>query len=372
RDLLQRALELDDRNGDLMWASYTSCELNSCRLFAGDPLPDVQREAERGFTIAEKAGFGMCMDGTRTVLAFTRTLRGLTPSFGHFDDPQHDELEFQHRISSQPQLDLVACRHWVRMLQARYLAGDHAAAMDASSRAQRLLWTSTSFFEEAEYHFYGGLLRAALCDPVEADGDGRTDALPAEPAQHVEALAAHYRQLQIWAKHCPENFENRAALVGAEVARIEGRDLDAMRLYQEADQSARRNGFVHSEGIANELAARFYAARGFEQVAALHLKNARDCYGRWGADGKVRQLEERHAQLRQQPALPNPAVEAPIDRVDLSAAVRASQAVSGEIVLRHVIETLMVLALEQAGAERGLLILSRDDELRIEADATTV
>src|SRR5262249_46421523 len=98
RDLLQPPLELLHPNGDLLWASYRSCELNSCRLFAGDPLSDVQREAERGFTIAEKAGFGMCMDGTTTVLAFTRTLRGLTPTFGHFDDPQHDELEFEHHI----------------------------------------------------------------------------------------------------------------------------------------------------------------------------------------------------------------------------------------------------------------------------------
>ena len=82
--------------------------------------------------------------------------------------------------------------------------------------------------------------------------------------QHVEALAAHHRQLAIWAEHCPENFENRAALVGAEIARIEGRELDAERLYEQAIRSARANGFVHNEALANELAARFYAARGFE------------------------------------------------------------------------------------------------------------
>src|SRR5262249_42431505 len=145
-----------------------------------------------------------------------------------------------------------------------------------------------------------------------------------------------------------------------------------MRLYEKARHAARRHGFVHNEGISNELAARFYAVRGFEQTADRYLRDARDCYLRWGADGKVRmQLEELHAHLRE-PVLPNPAVEASIDRLDLTAAVRASETVSGEIVLENVIETLMVLAVQQAGAERGLLILSRGDELRIEAEATTV
>ena len=72
-------------------------------------------------------------------------------------------------------------------------------------------------FEAAEYHFYGALSRAASCDSAPAD----------ERQQHLEALAAHHRQLEVWAENCPENFENRAALVGAEIARIEGRELDA-------------------------------------------------------------------------------------------------------------------------------------------------
>src|SRR5262249_54169569 len=186
RELLQRALELENRNGDLMWASYTSCELNSCRLFAGDPLPELQREAECGFAFAEKARFGLCMDGVTTVLGLIRTLRGLTPKFGCFDDIQLNELQFEHHLSSEPLLAIAACRHWIRKLQARYLAGDYAAAMDALSRAQQLLWTSTSFFEEAEYHFYGALLRGALYDAVAAVGDGRMSLPSAEPAQHVE------------------------------------------------------------------------------------------------------------------------------------------------------------------------------------------
>ena len=221
-----------------MWASYTSCELNSCRLFAGDPLADLQREAERGFTIAEKAGFGLCMDGTTTVLALSRTLRGLTPKFGGFDESQHNELQFEHHISSQPHLTLVACRHWVRKLQARYLAGDCAAALDALSRAKQLLWTSTSFFEEAEYYFYGALLRAALSGSATPDGQEDLSSEASAKDEHLKALGEDHKRLALWAEYCPENFENRAALVGAEIARIEGRTLDAMDLYERAIRSA--------------------------------------------------------------------------------------------------------------------------------------
>src|SRR5438094_9993364 len=109
-------------------------------------------------------------------------------------------------------------------------------------------------FELADYQLYAALARAALCDAASAT----------ERTQHQEALAAHHRQLQEWAENCPANFEGRAAMIGAEIARIEGRTLDAEQLYEQAMRSARANGFVHYEAVANELAARFYVARGFE------------------------------------------------------------------------------------------------------------
>ena len=92
----------------------------------------------------------------------------------------------------------------------------------------------------------------------------------------------------------------QAPLVSAELARFEGRDTDAMRLYEQAIQSAREHGFVQNEGVAHEVAARFYAARGVESVARTYLRNARDCYLRWGAIGKVRQLDRRHPGLREE------------------------------------------------------------------------
>ena len=187
--------------------------------------------------------------------------------------------------------------------------------------------------EEAEYHFYGALARAAYCDSAPAG----------ERQRHLDAVAAHHRQLQVWAENCPENFENRAALVGAEIARLEGREFDAERLYEQAIRSARANGFIHNEALAYELAARFYEAHGFEEFAHVYLQKARYGYLRWGADGKVRQLEEMYPHLRTEEPAPGPTstIATPVERLDLATVIKVSQAVSGEMVLEKLIDTLM-------------------------------
>ena len=313
-------------------------------------------------SLRRRLGLVSSLTSSLPQLGLIRTLRGLTPKFGSFDDGQFDELRFERHLASDPAA-LPECLYWIRKLQARFFAGDYASAVDASLRAQRLLWTSPSNFEMAEYHFYGALSHAASCD----------SAFPDRYRQHFEALAAHHRQLEVWAENCPENFDNRAALVAAEIARIEGRDFEAMRLYEEAIRLARTNGFVHNEALANELAARFYAARGFEKIAHAYLREARYCYLRWGAAGKVRQLDQLYPQLREEEPVPGPTstIGAPVEHLDLATVIKVSQAVSGEIVLEKLIDTLMRTAIEHAGAERGLLILPRGDEQRIEAEATT-
>src|SRR5439155_5047779 len=160
----------------------------------------------------------------------------------------------------------------------------------------------------------------------------------------------------------------------AEIARIDGRSLDAEQLYEKAIRSARANGFVHNEALAYELAARFYAARGFEEIAHLYLGNARQGYLRWGADGKVRQLDEMYPHLQEEkervPAASG-TIDAPVEHLDLATVLKVSQAVSGEIVLEKLVETLLRTAIEHAGAQRGVLILRRVGELAIQAEPNT-
>jgi PAS domain S-box-containing protein len=364
RDVVRRAFEAAIKVGDLTCATSCGNQMNTNLLTAGDPLAEAKREVERGLAFAQKVGFGTVVDVIAVQLGVIRTLRGLTPKFGSFDDEQFDERRIEGRFSENPELAIAECWYWIRKLQARFFAGDYVSAIEASSRAHGLLWTSTSMLETAEYHFYGALSQAASCDSAAAG----------EPQQwYLDAIAAHHKQLKLWAANCPDNFENRAALVGAELARLEGRDVEAMRLYEQAIRSARGNGFIHQEALANELASRFYAARGFERIARVYLQDARYSYLRWGADGKVRQLDEMYPNLREQEPAPAPTstIGAPVEHLDLATVIKVSQAVSSEIVLEELIDTLLRTAVAQAGAERGLLIVTHGAEPRIEAEATT-
>src|SRR5438445_5332765 len=146
-----------------------------------------------------------------------------------------------------------------------------------------------------------------------------------------------------------------------------------MRLYEEAIRSAREHGFVQNACLANELAARFYASRRFEKIANAYLRDARYCYLRWGAVGKVRQLDELHPHLREEERVPGPTstIVTPVEHLDLATVIKVSQAVAGEIVLEKLIDTLMRTAIEHAGADRGVLIVPRGAEQRIRAEATT-
>ena len=363
RDLVRRAFDAANRIGDLTFAAYSCNNLNTNILAAGDPLGDAQREAGKGLEFARKARFGLVIDIITTQLSLIRTLRGMTPEFGSFNEESFDESRFEHHLQSDPRLALPECWYWIRKLQARVYASDYASAIEAAANAQQLLWTSPSFFEVAEYHFYDALARASQYDAVSAG----------ERPRHLEVLRAHYRQIEMWAENCPDNFANRAALVAAEIARLEGRPLDAMHLYEQAIQSAREYGFVQNEGQAHELAARFYLARGFETIGYTYLRSARNCYERWGALGKVKHLDAGYPHLHEERSSTSPidTIGAPVGQLDVETVIKASQAVSSEIVLPGLIEKLMRIALEHAGAERGLLILLRGDKPQIEAEGTT-
>ncbi len=360
-NLVWRAFDAASRLGDLTYAGLTRNILIINLLFAGDPLGDVQREAEVGLDFARQFGFGHVVDYMTVNVGLIRSLRGLNREFGSLSGTEFDESRFEQRIAEDPRLAPAARWYWICQLQARFFAGTYHQAVAAASKVRSLRSTPGSL-EVAEYQFYAALARAALCDAASV----------AERTQHQEALAAHHRQLQAWAENCPANFEGRAALIGAEIARIEGRILDAEQLYERAIRSARSNGFVHNEAVAHELAARFYAARGFETISHAYLRNARHGYLRWGADGKVRQLDELYPQLGDEPSPPRATttIGTSVEHLDLATVLEVSRAVSGTIVLEELLDKLMRTALEHAGAERGLLILSRGAAQRIAAEAT--
>jgi signal transduction histidine kinase len=332
-------------------------------LAAGDPLPAVEQEAEDALGFARKMDFGLVTDFITGQLRFIRTLRGLTPSLASFNDEEFDEEEFEQHLKGDPHLAMATCRYWMRKLQARFLAGEYSSALEAADKAKRFLSRAQSFLEVAEFHFYSGLAHAACHGPASAH----------ERSNHLEALMTHARQMEIWNENCPENFRSCATLISAEIARIQARDLDAERLYEQAIQSAREQGFIQNEAIAHEIAARFYSTRSFETIAKAYLKNARYCYLCWGALGKVRQLDHWYPRLNEERTSLSSIITigTPVADLDVGALVKASQAVFSEIVLEKLIAALLRIAVEHAGARRGLLIIVRNHESQIEAEART-
>ena len=367
REPIRRAFRVANEHGDLTFASYACLHLNSNMLAAGDPLDEVAREIEHGGAFARAAGFDFVVDTIAAQRQLVRTLRGETPRFGCLDDPTFAEDAFERHLGRSRAFAQPECLYWIRKLEARVFAGDHVAAIQAAERARRLFAAAPTvaflLADLADYHFFAALSRAALCDPADSNRD----------REHREALAAHYRQLEAWAQHCPENFGDGAALVGAEIACIEGRALDAMDLYKHAIARARANHFVHHEALANEHAARFYAARGLETAARAHLRDARADYERWGAVGKVRQLDATHPDAAGpvRVAGPTTTISASVEGLDLATVIAVSQAIARETKLETLIEAVMRTTIEQAGADRAVLLVPGGADQRVVAEATT-
>src|SRR5262249_45210773 len=129
----------------------------------------------------------------------------------------------------------------------------------------------------------------------------------------------------------------------------------------------------HDEALAYERASMFYRARRFDHFADSYLRTARACYASWGADGKVRQLERLYPGVKQDEPLPGPTstFTALAEGLDLATVIRVSQAVSSEIVLEKLLDTVMCTAMEHAGADRALLFLLQGNQLQAGAEATT-
>jgi PAS domain S-box-containing protein len=361
-DYNQAAVRAASETGDLTYACYSLDRSVLILLLRNDPLDVVWRESERSLDFVRKAGYGGVADNILGMQRFIATMQGRTATFPPFSDAQFDETAFEAQLTVNGTAMMVFF-YWILKLKTRFLSGDYAEALAAAEKARALLWISAAHIHLLDYSYYTALTVAALYENGAA----------AVQQSWRELLTAHREQLREWAENCPLTFGDKHELVSAEIARLEGRDADAMRLYEQAILSASENGFVQNEGLAHEVAARFYTARGVKTIAHAYLREARRCYLRWGAFGKVRQLEQLHPHLRDAPvpASPTATIGAPVEQLDVGTVLKAAQAVSGEIVLGDLIKVLLRIAVEHAGAERGLLILFTDDEPRIAAEATT-
>jgi len=325
--LVRRAQVITLEKGDQTFTCLGGVHFVQLGLAAGMHLDELQKAIESALAYARRAKFYLVVVMQQGLLALVESLRGVPPTPGE-QIPQGD--------LDDPMLAMAACWTWIRAIEKGIFEGDERAAQVALDKASALIWTTPTFFERAEYEFWAAIARAASGDR--------------------EGTALHQAKLLEWAKDCPETFTTRVELVAAELARLEGRDFDAQRGYESALTEARANGFVHLEALTHELAARFCQRRGLETSAEAHLDRARRAYRRWGAFGVVRRLDRRNGSS--DASSETSAVITPLQELDLATVVEMSRTVSSEIVPDRLVERLLGLAVEHAGATRALFVVA--------------
>ncbi|MCC3419235.1 MAG: AAA family ATPase [Microcoleus sp. PH2017_07_MST_O_A] len=200
----------------------------------------------------------------------------------------------------------------------------------------------------------------------------------AEQQQYMSLVEANQQQMQKWAFHAPFNFQHKYELVEAEKARIQGQIVESMDYYDRAITGAKEQGYIQEEALASELAAEFYLSLGRDKFAQIYLTQAYYGYIRWGANAKVKDLESRYPLVFSE-ILKRESIGLEINRtttsvaggnsavLDLSTVNKASLALAEEIVLDKLLNKLLKIVMENAGATSSCLILEKDGKLLIEA-----
>ncbi|MBK4731982.1 AAA family ATPase [Oxynema sp. CENA135] len=261
------------------------------------------------------------------------------------------------------------CAIFVNKLFLAYL-------LDGSADLSELLENSAEYLDGATgtllvrlFHFYGALTRLKLYP----------SATEKQRQSHLEAVELSCQKLQNWAEFAPMNYAHKYHLVAAERARVLGGKIEAIEHYDRAIELARQHQYLNEEALANERAALFYRDWGKPKIARVYLAEAYYAYQRWGAIAKVKQLERQYPDwidsstgiaprlgVNTTTTHHSTATES-IKALDFATFMKASQAISGEIILEKLLVELLKILLENAGAQVGYLILETDGELLVQA-----
>ena len=297
-------------------------------------------------------------DAKRILLQWGRALQGLTEHPLSFTDATFDEAVYCRTYQGQRLFEMF---HIVARLALLYTFDAYLEAREAAQHAATIIRNDFSgTIWDALRTFYQALTLAALA----------TEATPAERQATTSQLEGLCQRLQRWAAHSPHNFQAQHVLVAAEIARVHGHSADAMALYEAAITAATTHERQRERALATELYARFWRARGQQQAAAVFMTEARAAYAQWGAMAKVKALERQypdllHAQAPAEVPWPADAVTAPLD---MATVVKAAHAITAELVLEDFLRELVRIAIENAGAQRGVFLQVEEGQLMVAAE----
>ncbi|XXX75433.1 AAA family ATPase [Sorangium sp. So ce134] len=363
---LRKGIHAGMETGQYIWAFYNACNASMNALLRGAHLHDVIEEARLHVPLCKLDKFNTI---TWMVGAVAQLCEHLGAPAGG-DWRRGAWVDIGAVAEEARRIDNRASLYFLNVFEV--LAGVFEGAYEEVAA----LWGSTdpgslgmlaAWHASPCYYFYGGL----------ASSRAAGAAAPALREAYVARLRECARKVESWAALGPESHRHRSLILAAELARSQRRE-GAGALYDQGITAAREGQFLHDAALANELCARHYLDLGRTFVACAYMTEAHRLYGRWGAARAMRRLERdfphalRPEAIRRQAASgPAPPFEAPHPELDVMTVLKASQAVSSELILDRLIETLLTFVVEHAGAERGLLLRPRGAEHDVEAEVVT-
>ena len=352
----RRGIEAGYESGDLLYLAYSA---QDCIIW--DPTLDLdsaEHEHAEFLGVVRDTGYQDSLDSGTLFLQMLRNFLGRTDGHCSMNDAGFDEQRCLAGMHARKFMTGVANFH-IYKAEICWLYGEHAQALVHVRAQEELLASAMSLPQLVRFHTVAFLTRAAS---LAAMGDE-------QQASARQQLRAGLQRMSRWAAHCPENFLHLQRLMQAEMARLQGQVDKALVLYEAAIDAASAHEWRRDEAMANELAARHLLAAGRHKGAEGYLRAARHLYQRWGAVRKVEHLESEFASVFELEARGSALADGVVldaARLDLASVMKASQAISGEIVLEQLWSTTMHLMLENAGGQRGCFVVYKDGPLVIE------
>ena len=357
--------------GDLEYAGYAAMTYGYYSYFAGKPLIQLEREMATYWDAIHKIKQETTLCYHELYWQAILTMMGRTQNPCLLRGEVYDE---QKMLPLHQQThDLLAIQYlYCNKLLFCYWFGHYEQAIENSVQGEMYLSAATGQLSFVIFHLYDSLARLAIYPNVSQ----------LEQQGILNRVRANQEKMQKWAHHAPINHLHKFYLVEAERHRVLGEKIQAMEMYDKAIALAKENEFINEEALTHELAAKFYLSWGKETIAQLYMQKAHYAYQVWGAQRKVKDLEEKYPQLlagtsatsrsnttvHQTNTTPTTTSYFRTNtNFDLATVMKAAQAISGEIVLSNLLSKLMKIAIENAGAEKGFLILDKSGKLLIEA-----
>ena len=331
----------------------------------GSPLDDLNLEAEQGLAFLKNSQQPITEAMLRCgVLQPVAALRGKSLHPRSFDTAEVQVADLLNNDFESP--SIVLAFHCGAMIRHAYLFGDEDKWRRCSAQLPMIgkLLRDSPTLTEGTFFYALGLLKPEFCHGHSAD-------------QNLAEAKELFARLQTWAEHGPDNYRHKALLLEAELARSSHDAKSAMELYAQAIDAAAESGFIHCEALANELYARFWLDQQQRQLASNFIREAYFHYQRWGASAKCKEIEAqwpqtvfRAVELRRTTSVSSASyrdVSSTAGMLDLNSLLKASRLLSQEVQLEALLQKLLGVVLENAGAEFGAIVLCEQEELIVEA-----